>query len=104
MMKKSRVILMVLVAVVLAAGTVFERYRGAEWVADHFYGSWWFAVLMGLVAVGSLMALSGKRKVESGKRIGRQCGGERGMGRQRTPRTANDEYQRPRGNAIAAAK
>ena len=67
MMKKSRVILMVLVAMVLAAGTVFERYRGAEWVADHFYGSWWFAVLMGLVAVGSLMALSGKRKVESGK-------------------------------------
>jgi ABC-type transport system involved in cytochrome c biogenesis permease subunit len=54
MMKKSRVILMVLVAVVLAAGTVFERYRGAEWVADHFYGSWWFAVLLGLVAVGSL--------------------------------------------------
>ena len=54
MMKKLRVILMVLVAVVLAAGTVFERYRGAEWVADHFYGSWWFAVLLGLVAVGSL--------------------------------------------------
>lgn len=54
MMKKSRIILMVLVAVVLAAGTVFERYRGAEWVADHFYGSWWFAVLLGLVAVGSL--------------------------------------------------
>ncbi len=54
MMKKSRVILMVLVAVVLAAGTVFERYRGAEWVADHFYGSWWFAVLLGLVAVGCL--------------------------------------------------
>lgn len=45
---------MVLVAVVLAAGTVFERYRGAEWVADHFYGSWWFALLLGLVAEGSL--------------------------------------------------
>lgn len=60
MMKKSRVILMVLVAVVLAAGTVFERYRGAEWVAEHFYGSWWFAVLMGLVAVGSLTALKVK--------------------------------------------
>ncbi len=56
-MKKARVIVMVLVAVVLAAGTVFERYRGAEWVADHFYGSWWFTVLLGLVAVGSLMAL-----------------------------------------------
>ncbi len=57
MMKKSRVILMVLVAVVLAAGTVFERYRGAEWVADHFYGSWWFAVLLGLVAVGAIVAI-----------------------------------------------
>ena len=53
-MKKARVILMVLAAMVLAAGTVFERYRGAEWVSDHFYGSWWFAVLLALVAVGSL--------------------------------------------------
>lgn len=57
MMKKSRVILMVLVAMVLAAGTVFERYRGAEWVADHFYGSWWFAVLLGLVAVAAIVAI-----------------------------------------------
>lgn len=48
---------MVLVAVVLAAGTVFERYRGAEWVADHFYGSWWFAVLLGLVAVAAIVAI-----------------------------------------------
>lgn len=57
MMKKLRVILMVLVAVVLAAGTVFERYRGAEWVADHFYGSWWFAVLLGLVAMAAIVAI-----------------------------------------------
>ena len=56
-MRKARIILMVLVAVVLAAGTVFERYRGAEWVADHFYGSWWFAVLLGLVAVGAIVAI-----------------------------------------------
>ena len=56
-MRKARIILMVLVAMVLAAGTVFERYRGAEWVADHFYGSWWFAVLLGLVAVGAIVAI-----------------------------------------------
>ncbi len=56
-MRKARIILMVLVAVVLAAGTVFERYRGAEWVAEHFYGSWWFAVLLGLVAVGAIVAI-----------------------------------------------
>lgn len=48
---------MIVVAVVLATGTVFERYRGAEWVGDHFYGSWWFAVLMGLVAVGAIVSI-----------------------------------------------
>ena len=48
---------MIVVAVVLAAGTVFERYHGAEWVGDHFYGSWWFAVLMGLVAVGAIVSI-----------------------------------------------
>lgn len=56
-MKKIRVALMVLVAAVLAAGTVFERYRGAEWVADHFYTSWWFIALMALVAVGAAVAI-----------------------------------------------
>ncbi|MBQ3789084.1 MAG: cytochrome c biogenesis protein CcsA [Bacteroidales bacterium] len=55
--KTIRVILMIVVAVVLAAGTVFERYHGAEWVGDHFYGSWWFAVLMGLVAVGAIVSI-----------------------------------------------
>lgn len=48
---------MIVVAVVLAAGTIFERYHGAEWVGDHFYGSWWFAVLMGLVAVGAIVSI-----------------------------------------------
>ncbi len=48
---------MVLVAAVLAAGTIFEKYRGAEWVANNFYGSWWFAVLMGVVAVGAIVAI-----------------------------------------------
>ncbi len=48
---------MVLVAAVLAAGTIFERYRGSEWVGDHFYGSWWFALLMGLVAVGAIVSI-----------------------------------------------
>ena len=56
-MKKARIFLMVLAVIVLAAGTVFERYRGAEWVADHFYGSWWFAVLLGLVAVAAIVAI-----------------------------------------------
>ena len=49
--------LMVLVAAVLAAGTIFEKYNGAEWVGEHFYGSWWFAVLMALVAVGAIVSI-----------------------------------------------
>ena len=55
--KTIRVIGMMVVTAVLAAGTVFERYRGTEWVHGHFYGAWWFAVLMGLVAVGAVVAI-----------------------------------------------
>ena len=58
---------MVLVVAVLAAGTIFEKYRGAEWVADHFYGSWWFAVLLGLVAVGVIVAIWFRVKSEKRK-------------------------------------
>ena len=48
---------MVLVAVVLATGTVFERYRGDVWVADYFYSSWWFIALMALVALGATVSV-----------------------------------------------
>ncbi len=57
-MRKARVGLMVLVAAVLAAGTIFEKYHGAEWVSDHFYGSWWFAVLMAVVAIGVIITIA----------------------------------------------
>ncbi len=56
-MKKAIVCVVVLVAAVLAAGTIVEKYRSAEWVASHFYGSWWFVVPMGLVAVGAIVAI-----------------------------------------------
>ena len=55
--KKVSVIVMVLVAAVLAAGTIFEKERGAEWTGEHFYGSWWFAVLMAVVAVGAIVTI-----------------------------------------------
>ena len=56
-MKKARVSLMVLVVTVLATGTIFEKYRGADWVADNFYGSWWFAALMAVVAIAAVVAI-----------------------------------------------
>lgn len=55
--KNISVIMMVLVAIVLAAGTIFERYRGTEWAGGHFYGSWWFAMLMAVVAIGAIVAI-----------------------------------------------
>ena len=55
--KKVSVIVMALVAAVLAAGTIFEKEHGAEWTGEHFYGSWWFAVLMGMVAVGAIVSI-----------------------------------------------
>ncbi len=60
-MKTIRVTIMVIVVLVLAAGTVFERYRGAEWVGDHFYGSWWFIVLMAMVAIGTVVTIVQRR-------------------------------------------
>ena len=55
--KKVSVIMMLVVAAVLAAGTVYEKFRGTEWVGEHYYGSWWFAVLMAVVAVGAIVAI-----------------------------------------------
>ncbi len=55
--KKVSLIVMALVAAVLAAGTIFEKQHGAEWTGEHFYGSWWFAVLMAVVAVGAIVSI-----------------------------------------------
>ena len=44
-------ILMVPVVVVLAAGTVLEKFNGHDWAAAHIYGSWWFYLLLALVGV-----------------------------------------------------
>jgi ABC-type transport system involved in cytochrome c biogenesis permease subunit len=48
---------MALVAVVLAAGTILEKYHGAEWVANHFYSSWWFMLLLAVVAGGAIFSI-----------------------------------------------
>lgn len=56
-MKKVRVALMVLVATVLATGTIFESIKGDEWVASRFYSSWWFIALMALVAVTAIVSI-----------------------------------------------
>ena len=48
---------MTLVAAVLAAGTIVEKLHGPATAADVIYGSWWFAVLLGLVAVAAIVSI-----------------------------------------------
>ena len=52
-MKKIRVMLMVLVAGVLAAGTIIERFKPEV----HIYSQWWFVVLMAVVAVAAIAGI-----------------------------------------------
>ena len=48
---------MAVVAVVLAAATVVEKYQGTDFVHSHIYGSWWFFALLALVAVGGVVSI-----------------------------------------------
>ena len=52
-MMKIRVMLMVLVAGVLAAGTIIERFKPEV----HIYSQWWFVVLMAVVAVAAIVGI-----------------------------------------------
>ena len=44
-------ILMILIIVALAAGTVVEKLHGSEYALSHVYSAWWFIVLWALFAV-----------------------------------------------------
>jgi len=48
--------LIVLIAVVLAAATIFETHEGTERALHVFYGSWWFGCILALLAVNLLAA------------------------------------------------
>lgn len=56
-MKKMPVILMVLVVIALATGTILEKYHGNEFAVDYVYGSWWFILLMAAVGVGCIISI-----------------------------------------------
>ena len=61
-MKRSIIILYIVVVAVLAAATVFEKYLGTDYVSDHIYGAWWFSALWALLVAVSIFWLI-KRKV-----------------------------------------
>jgi ABC-type transport system involved in cytochrome c biogenesis permease subunit len=53
--------LMVILIAVMAAGTVIERFHGSDFALSHVYGSWWFAALWALAAVGMVVLLIVKK-------------------------------------------
>ena len=50
-------VLLVLLMVAMACATVFETQHGAKWTLASFYQSWWFELLLSLLAVNVLAAM-----------------------------------------------
>ena len=56
-MKKTSVILIVPVVIILAAGTIIEKYHGNAFAVDHVYNSWWFILLLAAVGVACIYTI-----------------------------------------------
>jgi ABC-type transport system involved in cytochrome c biogenesis permease subunit len=56
-MKNYNVLLMVLVAVALATGTIVEKVGGTDTASEAVYNSWWFVLLLALVGIGAIVAI-----------------------------------------------
>lgn len=63
-MKKTIGIIYVLLLIVMATATFVENSRGTDFAHTAIYGSWWFCVLWGLLAVLGLVYIL-KRKVRN---------------------------------------
>ena len=53
--------LMAVLIVVMAAGTIVEKYHGSEYALSHVYGAWWFVALWGIAAAGMLFMIFQKQ-------------------------------------------
>ncbi len=63
-MKHSKTLclfIMVPVVAVLAAGTIFEKFKGHDWAASHIYGAWWFYLLLAAVGIFVLWSIVSER-------------------------------------------
>ena len=56
-MKKTSVILIVPVVIILAAGTIIEKYHGNAFAVAHVYNSWWFILLLAAVGVACIYTI-----------------------------------------------
>ena len=53
-MKKTVVILYIVVVAVMAAATIIENSQGTEFVAENVYAAWWFSALWALLAAAGI--------------------------------------------------
>lgn len=60
-MKKTVIILYIVVVAVMATATIIEKYQGTGYVADHIYGAWWFSLLWALFAAAGICWLLKQR-------------------------------------------
>lgn len=49
---------MVPVVIILAAGTIIEKYHGNAFAVDHVYNSWWFILLLAAVGVACIYTIA----------------------------------------------
>ncbi len=61
-MKKITSTFYIVVIVVMAIATIIEKYHGTQYVSENIYGSWWFAMLWGILTASAIIYFL-KRKV-----------------------------------------
>ena len=54
-MKRRAFFLLYLLILLLSIITFIEKSRGTPFVLEHFYGSWWFALLWGILALTGML-------------------------------------------------
>ena len=53
-MKKTLIVLYIVVVAVMAAATIVENNQGTEFVSENIYGAWWFSALWALLAAAGI--------------------------------------------------
>lgn len=60
-MKKTVIALYIVVIAVMAVTTIVEKYQGTSYVADYYYGSWWFSLLWALLTIAAIAYFLGRK-------------------------------------------
>ncbi len=67
-MKRIIITLYCAIIIVMSAATIIEKYQGANYVASHIYGSWWFSTLWALLTATGLTWLIRRMRKNKNRR------------------------------------